>query len=298
MAPLPGPPQPSSRLLGEPLVWFLAVGAVLFGLQAVLGADEANPSSPGSHVGSEHQAIDVARIRDEARRTLRERTGRAPTEAELDAETERLLREAVLAAEARRLGLGEADSQVRARLAELMRWHLEAAHPPPEPTEEALRRWFETHRERYTAPPRVRLQACRLPATPSRERAEALVARTLEMLRRGDLGGCAPLLPPLPTMAVPSTDLGRLLGSEVERLVRERAVGEWFGPVSTPSGTLLLRVAERTEGPPVPYARLRPRLRADWLRAERARRRERAIEHVMERYRAEGSVSRAEPSSP
>ncbi len=270
-------PSLLGRLLGEPLLWFLLAGALLFTLESTLRERPAAATAPPPS----RQRLDPVRLRASAERALRERLGRKPSEGELDAEADRLLREEVLAREARRLGLDRADPRVRARLAELARMHLLAIDPPSEPDEPTLRAWHAAHADRYALPPRLRIEACRLPARESPEAARTLAEPWRMQLQSGERPPCALLLPPLPKEPVPSSEWARVLGSTVREALEQAEPGVWFGPVSTPRGLLLLRVLERLRAPALPFEAVRKRVRADWLEAERARRLERAVSRLL-----------------
>ncbi len=268
------PPRPArSGPWREPLLWFLLVGAVLFALDrstaggATEGnrATEARPSLP-----------DRTRLREDLRATLRNRLGREPTEGELSAQVDRVLREAVLAEEARALGLGRTDPQVRKRLAELMVMQLEAEHPPPEPTDEQLRRWYDTHRDRYAPPPRIALRLCRLPAE-----AVAEAATWRKRLDAGEQPPCAPVIPPPPEGEAPLGQWLETLGPALRETLLGDPEGRWIGPVRTPAGTLLLRIERRVPVPAPPLSAVRERVRRDWLARRRAELRERAIQRLV-----------------
>ncbi len=129
----------------EPLVHFLIAGAFLFALFMWRG-EEADPAS---------RSIAVDRDRQAQIALLFERTmGRAPTDAELDAQIERFVRSEVLYREALRLGLDQDDAVVRNRLASKMDMAASAAVEAVEPDDEVLRQWLADNAERYSSPDR------------------------------------------------------------------------------------------------------------------------------------------------
>ena len=133
------------RLWRSPALRFLALGAALFGLEAIVHARR----SP-EHFLTAPRAT-VRALRDE----LREQLHRDPTAPEFTArlegwaDDERLYREAVT----RRVW--EGDPVLRQRLVERARWSLrgEAATAPP--TAEELARTLARHPDRYAVPARV-----------------------------------------------------------------------------------------------------------------------------------------------
>lgn len=125
----------------EPLVHFLVAGFVLF---------VALTWSSGGAVDPASRVIDVDR-ETQAQLSLQfERTmGRAPTDAELDGAIERYVRDEVLYREAIRLGLDQGDAVVRRRLVSKMDLSASAAAEAAEPTDEALRTFYNANRDRY-----------------------------------------------------------------------------------------------------------------------------------------------------
>lgn len=161
----------------EPLVHFLAIGVLLFAIDAWRSPTEApddrpvpaepappspSPAStpePGARTGNVDPTTRTIVIDDEARaqiaKAAERRLGRAPTAAELAAETERWIDEEVLYREAIARELHRDDPVIHERIASRMSYVLEQAVVVPEPTEAELRAWFEQHRERWAVPAHV-----------------------------------------------------------------------------------------------------------------------------------------------
>lgn len=161
----------------EPLVHFLAIGALLFAVDAWRSpADSADdtpppavpappqPPAPAPEVpGARTGAVDVAArtivvdadARAQIAANAERRLGRAPSAAELAAETERWIDEEVLYREAIARGLHRDDPMIHERIASRMSYVLEQSVVIPEPTEAELRAWFEQHRERWAVPQHV-----------------------------------------------------------------------------------------------------------------------------------------------
>lgn len=154
------PRSPWRRVVREPLVHFVAIGLVLFAVDAWRsgGRETASPApvqvvseAPRGRAPIVVDAGAVERIRARAERTL----GRTPTADEVAAETERWIDGEVLYREALERELQRDDPMIHERLAERMSYILEQAAIVPEPGEPELRAWFEEHRERWSVPERV-----------------------------------------------------------------------------------------------------------------------------------------------
>lgn len=133
------------KVLREPLVHFLLLGAGLFALSSVL--DKSKDGSKEIVVG---EAEIASRL--ESWRILWQRP---PTKEELDELVEDYVREEVLYREAIAMGLDEGDSVVRQRLRQKMEWLAEEENAPPEPTDEELREFLSERADSFQREGRV-----------------------------------------------------------------------------------------------------------------------------------------------
>jgi hypothetical protein len=114
-----------SGLIRAPLVHFLLVGLLLFAVAASLDRIGAHTSARALAAGAAATiaradvAIDADRV-EELRRELADRSGRAPSRAELDGLIARTLDEELLYREALARGLAEDDPAVETRLVQKM----------------------------------------------------------------------------------------------------------------------------------------------------------------------------------
>jgi hypothetical protein len=134
--PAPGEKAPVVRLLHEPLVHFLLLGALLFGLFAWRG-------SAVTPVAATDQIVITPGLLDNMRTSFQRMNGHAPDAGELDQAVDLYVREEVLNREARALGLDRDDTIVRRRLAQRMDFISTAEVEARAPSDEALRAFFE-----------------------------------------------------------------------------------------------------------------------------------------------------------
>lgn len=142
----------AGRILREPVLHFLVLGALLFGLDAVAHRDEENADAPEAF--SRTLVVDEGIRRSLADDYLHEE-GRAPTPSELDARIARWTDEEILYREGMARELDVHDERVRTRVATLMADVLRAELFVPEPTESELRAHFDANAERWAEPERV-----------------------------------------------------------------------------------------------------------------------------------------------
>jgi hypothetical protein len=141
----------------EPLVHFVAIGAVLFAVDT-WRAPESTPAPPPTAAPAAAPAPAPAQrsivIDAEARKQIatnaERRLGRTPSDAELATETERWIDEEVLYREAVARGLDRDDPVIHQRVAGLMSYVLEQAVVIAEPTDAELRAWFDQHRDKWS----------------------------------------------------------------------------------------------------------------------------------------------------
>lgn len=127
--------------LKEPLVHFLIGGLLIYALFAWRG-EPVDPASRSLEISREDQAqLSLA---------FEKTMGRPPTDAELDRQVGRFVREEVLYREALRLGLDANDGVVRRRMAQKMDLIAAAQAEAAVPSDQTLQEWYDAHPERFT----------------------------------------------------------------------------------------------------------------------------------------------------
>jgi hypothetical protein len=234
------------RLIHEPLLHFLLIGAVLFGAYAW-----RNRGTPG-----ESQARQV-RISEADVKWLKETWSkqwqREPTRDELRGLVTEFLKEELLAREAREMGLDQDDIVVRRRLAQKVEFLVQDTSQLVEPTEDDLRKFYADHPERFSEPARVSFTHVYF--SPEK-RKDAASDANAALERLGD--------PRRLTLDPQPSELGdRLLLDSDFRDVNQQAVagqfgetfatavfalpaGSWRGPIESGYGLHLVRVLSQT----------------------------------------------------
>ena len=163
------------RLLKDPLVHFLLIGAALFGASAWRGEM--------IRAGRERITISAEKI-TKARDTAGLAQGRELSPAELNDLVESMVREEVLYREALALGLDKDDDEVRRRLVEKMNYLTQdLADPAASPDE--LRAFYGASPELFTIPPLVSFDQVFFSPSERGEKLEADAAAGLAALRAG-----------------------------------------------------------------------------------------------------------------
>src|SRR5512137_1593075 len=136
------------KVLKEPLLHFLVIGAVLFAAYAWRNRG-AQSDAGGRQVRISEG--DVKWLKE----TWAKQWQREPNREELRGLVTEFLKEELLAREAREMGLDQNDVYVRRRLAQKVEFMVQDTSRLVEPTENDLRRFYAGNPERFSEPVRV-----------------------------------------------------------------------------------------------------------------------------------------------
>ena len=264
------------RLLREPLIHFLILGAVLF-LVFDITRETDQPGERRIVV----TAGQVEQLAGQFSRTWL----RPPTPGELDGLVERYVRSEIYYREALAMGLGQDDPYVRNRLALKLEVLLDDLSAEAEPGDEELTRFLEAHAERFAEPARLSFRQVYL--NPDRHADPAAEAqRLLELLRAGAdpgaLGDVSMLTPGLDGAS--PEEIARQYGEDFAEALLALEPGAWAGPVRSPFGIHLVRVSQHQPARQPALAEIRDAVLAEWRDQRRREAREQAYQRLRERY--------------
>ncbi len=282
------------RLLKEPLVHFLAAGALLFAASGWIwpqgdgGREEGQVITIGE-ADLLAQLQDRAQLVDEAgfRRLLAEMSDQDRAAQVRDAAvSEALYREGTA------LGLVENDPLIRARVIQQMRLLLleeEAAGATL--TDNQVRAWFAANQPRYAEGARVTFSHVFFSAERRGAGAEGAARASLAELNGGkvapaDAGRFGDRFAYQTNYAeAGASEIAGQFGPEfATRLLALRAGEAWQGPLQGTLGWHVVRLANVSAARVPPFAEIAERVREDALADERARRSIAAIDRMMAHY--------------
>lgn len=253
----------TKRLLREPLLHFLALGAAILLLSGLLEREES----------AEPQTILVTEGRIDQLIEAHERTWRRPPSIEeLRALVEAYVREEVYYREAVLLGLDRDDTIVRRRMQQKMEFLATLQADAAEPEETELRAFYEEHPQRFREPPEIAFSHVFVSLEVHGEEAEAMAGALLAELRQGVSPGAALelgdpfLLPPRFPLA-PLALVERNFGGDFASAIAALPVGSWDGPVVSTYGLHLVLVEERRDGRLPPFEAVRAAVDYEWRAA-------------------------------
>ena len=268
------------RFWREPLTRFFAAGAGLFVVYALAGTRA--PTDDRRITIDEYELQALAALWQAQWR-------RPPTQDELTRLVVDRVREEVLYREALALDLDENDVLVRRRLAEKLEMALNDVAATAEPSADDLRRYFESHADRYVEPPGLTLTHRFFSRDRRGDSAEADARRGLEALVAGGTAD-DDSFHAAKTLTLEDADrLERIFGTAfhdavLEHAARPRSRHAWFGPVPSAYGMHLVRVDAYTAGRRRTLDEARETVLDDWRRDHVAARESERYAEMRARY--------------
>jgi peptidyl-prolyl cis-trans isomerase C len=271
------------RLLREPLVHFLLLGAILFGVYA--------------HVARGHGSVDQPKqirltIDDLSQLVLvfQSQWRRDPTPEELRLLVEDKVREEVLYREALALGLDKNDTIVKRRLAQKMQFLAEDVAAASEPTPEELGTWFAANRDQFALPPRVSFR--HLYFSPDRRgthaRDDAAAALTRLAGQPEDSNVAATLADAFMFQEYyrdrAPEFLGKEFGPNFAIAIAKLPSGSWQGPVESGFGWHLVLVDTLIPGRVPPFEEVEADVKKAWLAEQKVLAWEKAYRDMRTKY--------------
>lgn len=267
-----------ARILREPLLWFLLAGGALFVVYRLL--------NPEAFSRPDRNRIEITRD-DLTQMSVQWRAQGLPplTAQQWKSLIDARVREEVLFREAVALGLDRDDTIVKRRMVQKMDFLAQDLAAAREPTSADLRAWFESHRERFTFPPRRSFRhvyfALDRKGAPAKEAAAAAIAQLLRepSARVGDdfmfQDNYADRTP---------DQIAKDFGPRFAQAVFKQAPGQWQGPVESGYGWHAVLVTEATP-PRVPaFEEIEPEVRTDWIGEQAELAKKRVYDAMRARY--------------
>ena len=269
--PFPTSPAPRrralSRLLHEPLLHFVVLGALLFAADHVLVGQGDDPRT----------IVVGADVASEARKLFKAARGRDPDAAEMKALRERWIDNEVLYREGLALQVDRGDAAIRERVIFKALSVVDANVKRPPIDDGELRAWFEQHRDRYDEPPRYDFQEAVLAGDGS----EAAVRAFVAALNAGTPGDAQAGLRVF--KGRPEANLVQSYGQAFADALHAAPVGEWRAQ-PTRDGWRAIRLDQAAPARPALFEKLRGIVLQDWADATMAEQRTAAVRALARKY--------------
>jgi hypothetical protein len=269
------------RILREPLLHFLLLGALLFALDAWLYPRDVR-------VQSHRIVLTQDDLRQLAVQWLAQ--GRAlPTPKELQSLVDQRVSEEILFREALNLGLDKDDEIIKRRLAQKMDFLADDVAALQTPGEAQLRAWYLENSSRFEQPPRVSFHHLYFSSDRGASAHEAAAAALVRIANK----------PATTSTAAAAADpfmfrdyyaertpeqVAKEFGPEFTRAVFELKPGAWQGPVQSGYGWHLVFVAGLEPARTPPFEEIENDVKAQWLDQRQQDIKRKAYEGMRSRY--------------
>src|SRR5262245_42726688 len=271
------------RLLREPLVQFLLVGATLFGVFRFVGPGrDAEPTSRTIQLTMD----DLSQLGV----TFRSQWRREPTPQELQGLVESRIREEILYREALAMGLDKEDAIVKRRMAQKMQFLSDDVAAAKEPSTDDLVRWFEDHPDAFAQPKRLSFRhlyfSPDLRGERARDDAAAALAKLVGLREDAKLAAALAgrfMLQEYYRDRAPEF-LAREFGPDFAAAVDKLPVGSWQGPVESGFGWHLIFVDAAIPGGLPTFDEAVAEVRTAWLEAQKSKAWEQAYQEMRAKY--------------
>lgn len=286
-----------TRLLREPLVHFVLIGAAVFGLYALL-SDGGEERVRDRIVVSEGRVKQLAQI-------FAKTWQRPPTPQELRGLVDAFVKEEVYYREAVQLGLDRDDTLIRRRMQQKMEFLTEPGEEALTADDATLQAYLDKNMAAFKVAPQIAFEQVYIKPKSGETDAKSRAAEALEALKSGEtpaLLGDATLLPP--AMKLSSvTSIERDFGDPFAKELTTLPLNTWTGPVSSPYGLHLVRVTQRVDGYDPKLAEVRDAVAQKWRTEKRDTFQREAYEELRSKYQvvlpaAKETPAKAEEAAP
>ena len=272
-----------NRLLREPLVHFLLIGGVMFGIYS------ATQSGHPATVSSKEIRLSVDEI---AQLTLlyQSQWRRPPTPQELARMVETKVQQEVLYREALAMGLDKDDEIVKRRMAQKMQFLAEDVAAAREPTPAELRSWFEKNSAKFAQPPRLSFRHLYFAPDRRGPRARTDAEQALAKLagQPVDAKIAGALADPFMFQEYyrdrAPEFLGKEFGPQFALAVAKLPPGTWQGPIESGFGWHLVFVDTAIAGRVPAFEEVEADVRTAWLGEQKALAWEKAYKKMRANY--------------
>ena len=283
------------RLLREPLLHFLLVGAVFFMVYGALNRGRSD--APRDIV------ISAARVEALAE-SFATVWMRPPTPEEIKGLVDDYIAEEIYYREAIAMGLDQDDTVIRRRLRQKMEFISEDAATATAPNDAELRAYLAAHPEKFLEPAEFTFVQIYFSAEKRGDQARPAAEQLLAELQAGRgpaalaEAGDSTLLPGN-MQSASSQVIANAFGGDFAAQIAEAPVGQWVGPLQSAFGLHLVRVDERKAGAMPAFEQVRPIVLREWQSQQRTQSSNAFLDSLRAKYdiRVEGGAAALFPQS-
>jgi len=271
------------RWLREPLLHFLLLGAVLFGVYEFTQAGQTVPVSSMEIRLTLNELTQLALL-------FQSQWNREPTPEELNRLIENKIQDEILYREALAMGLDKDDEIVKRRMAQKMQFLTEDVAAAREPAAAELKNWYEGNSARFAQPNRVSFRHLYFSPDRRGNRARDDAAQALAKLagQPEDSRLVSSLADPFMFQEYyrdrSPEFLGKEFGPQFAQAVAKLTPGSWQGPIESGFGWHLVFVDTVIPGRVPAFDEVEPDVKTAWLNEQKARSWQKTYEELRAKY--------------
>jgi len=267
-----------SKIVREPLVHFVLIGAVVFGIYALV--DDSADEPRDRIVVTEGRVQQLAQV-------FAKTWQRPPSPEELRGLVDAHIKEEVYYREAIKLGLDRDDTLIRRRMQQKMEFVTEPADELLQPDDATLQDYLDDHRADFRVEPRLAFEQVFLNPGKSGEGALMRADEALKVLKASDgipadVGD--PTLLPGQMQLTPLGGIERNFGEAFAANLTDLPENEWAGPIQSAYGLHLVRVTKRIDGYDPKLADVRDAVAQKWRTEKRDDFQAQAYDQLLAKY--------------
>lgn len=279
-----------TRLIKEPLVHFLILGALVFAWYN-LTADQSN--QPGEIYVSKGQQENLIN-------TFQRTWQRPPSPQEFKGLLDDYVRQEIAYREGLELGMDQGDIIIRRRLRQKMELLAEDVASLAAPTEQQLQEYLDANAGDFQLEPVISVRHIYFSRDRRGDSAEADAVELLQRIRTdGPEGNFEEFGDPLPLPygfdAMRESEIARLLGRVFTDGLTGLETGQWEGPVESGFGLHLVFISERVDGRVPELVEVREAVEREWFNQRRRDTIDGLYERLAEKYQIEIESLQEEP---
>lgn len=267
------------KLLREPLLHFLLIGAAIFGVFGLMN-DRNSGDADNQIVVSAGRVEHLANI-------FTKTWQRPPTAEELKGLIDDFVLEEIYYRQAIAMGIDRNDTVIRRRLRQKLEFLTDDLGAASEPTDEELAAYLTANADAFVRDTTYTFEQVYINPDQPGSDLDALVAEQLSALRAGNAApGDAGLLPAY-YEAAPAHSVDGMFGLGFSENLDELSTGDWQGPIESGLGLHLIRLEAHTEGTLPDLADIRPIVEREWANEKRLETRRLINEKLLTEYDVE-----------
>jgi hypothetical protein len=267
-----------SKIVHEPLLHFVLIGAAVFGIYALAGDSADEPRD--TIVVTEGRVQQLAQV-------FAKTWQRPPTPEELRGLVGAYIKEEVYYREALKLGLDRDDTLIRRRMQQKMEFVTEPADDLLQADDETLQAFLAVNKADFRVQPKIAFDQVFLNPNNPGKGAPVRAKETLKVLKNSD--GMPPdvgdptLLPPQMKLS-PLSGIARDFGESFATNLTDLPEDEWAGPIKSAYGLHLVRVTERIDGYDPELTEVRDVVAQKWRTEKRDAFQAQAYDQLLAKY--------------